>query len=1027
MQARDYDLPSGLLFGTIAAIAILGGAVMAFGQCGDPTAGTCCAPHSGLGCNDADCCKTVCNVDPFCCDVGWDEYCAGGASVLCADCEPVAVVVMGFGASAALPNGTVVEACDLAAHNPETGSWEVYFDGDDVGLAGMAIAAAARLPDGDLIVAIADGGVLPGLVDAPVGNAFTAQDLLRFTPTDLGADTAGTWTFFFDGSDVGLGSTVSFDFTGISMLGDGSLVAALKGTGSLPGGVAFGPRDLVRFTPGHYGSATDGTWEKYFEGGDVGLTTNAEKLDAVCVDIDGAIFFSTNGNFSVFGASGTRRDLFGFAPSSLGTATSGVYSMYLTGDAMALPSSANPRAVFFSRITYPTGPRPDGGGGGGGGPACGDPLTGSCCVEHPTPFCADASCCDAVCAVDPVCCSSAWDAYCVNAASRICETCEPTPLAIMAFGTARILPGGLLVDPCDLAAFDTGTGVWSIYLDGDDVGLAGAVISAATVLPDGDLLISLEAAGELPGLIGGPLEEAYEPFDVLRFTPMSIGEDTAGSWTFHFDGSDVGLAGDANRAIRSIAALSNGSLVLATFGSSSMTGVGSFKAHDLLRFTPTSLGDVTAGSWSMHFDGSDVGLSHNSQEPLDGAQVLSDGRIMISTRGNISVPGYSGSRNDIVEFTPTSLGASTSGSFSAYLTGGSLGLTNDANVRASFLYTPIVPVTPRPSQSSTVLFDPLPLPEFNGELVDAGFESMLIIYQGVDMQSVQSGIIDTDVVVAAVRSQFGDQPSGFGMLDFETPFFQRIEEGPGSPLYQQTVDTIVTTLQRLRQEFPDVRWTMYGMPLLRYWVAPTGYPWSAAPEADCEAQRVRTLANYDPILREVDWLSPSSYDRYELAAFTPDRWEQITAQETAWRLNQSEICRRFNETSGLPPKPIIPMISTMFWKVGQMEYNMKQMPIEEMLRDQVVPLVAGGADGIAIWTGMSYWVRSATSSQDLGPTQIDARYALAQDFLGGVEPPDWTEPSVKAFLEQATSTHVRQRIEEVRQHLESSSPDNGNP
>ena len=54
---------------------------------------------------------------------------------------------------------------------------------------------------------------------------------------------------------------------------------------------------------------------------------------------------------------------------------------------------------------------------------------------------------DAVCAIDPACCSTAWDAFCVNAASRLCETCEPTPLAIVAFGTARILPGGLLVDP----------------------------------------------------------------------------------------------------------------------------------------------------------------------------------------------------------------------------------------------------------------------------------------------------------------------------------------------------------------------------------------------------------------------------------------------------------------------------------------------------------------------------------------------------------------------------------------------------
>ncbi len=698
--------------------------------------------------------------------------------------------------------------------------------------------------------------------------------------------------------------------------------------------------------------------------------------------------------------------------------------MYLTGAAMGLPNSANPRAVFFSRVTYPTGPRPDG-GGGDGGPVCGDPLAGSCCVEHPTPFCADQSCCEAVCAIDPVCCSTAWDAFCVNAASRLCETCEPTPLAVMAFGSARILPGGLLVDPCDLAAFDTGTGLWSIYLDGDDVGLAGATISAATVLPDGDLLVSLEAAGELPGLMGGPLEESYDQYDVLRFTPMSLGEESAGSWTFHFDGSDVGLAGDAKRAIRSVSALSNGSLVFATFGSSSISGVGSFKAHDLLRFTPNSLGDVTAGSWSMHFDGSDVGLSHNSQEPLDGAQVLSDGRIMISTRGNISVPGYSGSRNDVVEFTPTSLGSATAGSFSAYLTGGSLGLTNDANIRASFVYTPIVPTTPRPSQSALVMFDLLPDAEINDAAVAEGFERYILIPQGVDPEAASTGLIDADRVVQAVLDREGDSPTGYGMLDFEVPFISRLKAGPSDPAWQVTVDTIVAVLQRLRAEFPQVQWTMYGMPSLPYWT-PDG-SWAVATPETRELLLAQAVEGFGPVLRECDWISPSSYDRYELAMYPESQHEVVTAREVAWRHYQVAACERFNANSGLPPKPIIAMVSPMFRQGGQVEYLQKIIPWPEFLGDQIHPLMAAGADGVAIWTALEYFTRAATSSADLGEAQEVARYAYVQDFLGGVEPLDWTDPAFKAELQQMTSAFVLQRMTELRADLEVFDPDSGTP
>jgi hypothetical protein len=40
--------------------------------------------------------------------------------------------------------------------------------------------------------------------------------------------------------------------------------------------------------------------------------------------------------------------------------------------------------------------------------------TDSCVTVHAAPGCDDWSCCNAVCAVDPTCCSSGWDASCVN-------------------------------------------------------------------------------------------------------------------------------------------------------------------------------------------------------------------------------------------------------------------------------------------------------------------------------------------------------------------------------------------------------------------------------------------------------------------------------------------------------------------------------------------------------------------------------------------------------------------------------------
>ncbi|MFO0828388.1 MAG: hypothetical protein U0572_09575, partial [Phycisphaerales bacterium] len=49
------------------------------------TGGDCCSASGGLGCNNADCCNTVCSFDSFCCAVAWDTVCAGEAASNCGD------------------------------------------------------------------------------------------------------------------------------------------------------------------------------------------------------------------------------------------------------------------------------------------------------------------------------------------------------------------------------------------------------------------------------------------------------------------------------------------------------------------------------------------------------------------------------------------------------------------------------------------------------------------------------------------------------------------------------------------------------------------------------------------------------------------------------------------------------------------------------------------------------------------------------------------------------------------------------
>ena len=54
-----------------------------FPECGVATAGACDAEHDTGGCSDGDCCNAVCLVDPFCCLNAWDGSCVDRAVSYC--------------------------------------------------------------------------------------------------------------------------------------------------------------------------------------------------------------------------------------------------------------------------------------------------------------------------------------------------------------------------------------------------------------------------------------------------------------------------------------------------------------------------------------------------------------------------------------------------------------------------------------------------------------------------------------------------------------------------------------------------------------------------------------------------------------------------------------------------------------------------------------------------------------------------------------------------------------------------------
>jgi hypothetical protein len=244
-------------------------------------------------------------------------------------------------AGIAYPGGSLtgIKAHDVILLDQHTGQWSMHIDGSDVGLGSTwVIDALAALPDGSFVMSFTASVSIPGLVGGPEGLLVNRCDLVRFVPTSTGWDTAGTWEFWFDGSDVGL-TTTGEDIDAIDVLADGSILISTKSAMTVPDFTKLAPQSILRFVPTSLGSVTAGTWEWHFDSRDVGLTLSTENVDAISVRPDGTLTLSTAGAFAVTGVEGTGGDAFDFAPDALGSFTSGWFSPWFDGSASGFGAS----------------------------------------------------------------------------------------------------------------------------------------------------------------------------------------------------------------------------------------------------------------------------------------------------------------------------------------------------------------------------------------------------------------------------------------------------------------------------------------------------------------------------------------------------------------------------------------------------------------------------------------------------------------------------------------------------------------
>jgi hypothetical protein len=187
------------------------------------------------------------------------------------------------------------------------------------------------------------------------GQAYVPTDIVRFDATSLGANTAGTFSLYFNGIDVGL-DTTSENIDALDILSDGRILISTTGNPTVPGLSGLADEDILTFTPTTLGTTTSGTWTWYFDGSDVALGSSSEDIDALDIGPNGAIYLSTLGDFAVTGIAGFDDDIFVCSPTSLGSVTVCNFSstLFFSGSAWGLSANDVDAFHLLESGTFPT-------------------------------------------------------------------------------------------------------------------------------------------------------------------------------------------------------------------------------------------------------------------------------------------------------------------------------------------------------------------------------------------------------------------------------------------------------------------------------------------------------------------------------------------------------------------------------------------------------------------------------------------------------------------------------------------------
>ncbi len=589
---------------------------------------------------------------------------------------------------------------DIVAWDTTTDVWSKHLDGSDVGLANYDLNGFhildPSIPLSPILMTFQQEATIPdlGLVDD--------SDIVLFTPTSLGEVSNGTFTMYLDGSTMSL-TTNNEDIDAIAFAPDGRLVISTIGSPNLPatGGGTVAGRDEDLFIHN-----VDDTFELYLDGSDVSFSTD---LGSAWIHPRTNEVFGTNtGAWDIDGLVGDGDDMLLFV-GTFGPTTTGAFSTFFDGDEHdiggeqldALFIDFFPLADLSVTVTDDVDPL-----------AAEDPLTLTVEISNAGPDDAE----DVVatvtlpagleaagltgCAEDPdglVCSLGALPAS-TSASFTVDVSIDADRYGVVT-STARAATSTIDPEATNNTGSETTTITWNPAAADDEAQTdIDTTLGAGNLLSNDDLGVPDAAVASFGGgdLGGAADDNAADATVAVGDGELSVNADGSftftpdtgfsGIFTFDYRITNVSGSSDATMEIRvGPEQLSDRDAVVhVSSETAGEVGGVEFEDEDIISY------DFESDTWSMFFDGSDLGLESRD---LSGFHIVDPEAplptILFTLANPMNVPGFGpADDSDILEFTPSSLGDTTSGTLALHLDGSAVGLTTwdediDAIARAA--------------------------------------------------------------------------------------------------------------------------------------------------------------------------------------------------------------------------------------------------------------------------------------------------------------------------------------------------------